>query len=131
MKEWFCEEVKLLLPHEIEMFHPKIMRTTRYKSWIPVSHCPCTSKREARRPVFESVKANCIILARKFFGAPLFDKRRIPEWEDAMGKLGKNSPHNFQEILKISFDELDERDNCIFLHMACSFVKMEMKRNRL
>lgn len=29
MKEWFCEEVKLLLPHEIEMVYLKIMRTTR------------------------------------------------------------------------------------------------------
>ncbi|KAJ4711219.1 Disease resistance protein [Melia azedarach] len=70
-------------------------------------------------------------LALEVFGAFLFDKRRIIEWEDAVGKLRNIRPGNFQHVLKISFDGLDEQDKCIFLDIACLFVKMKMKREEV
>ncbi|TXG56402.1 hypothetical protein EZV62_017715 [Acer yangbiense] len=68
-------------------------------------------------------------LALEVFGAFLFDKRRIVEWEDVVGKLRKIRPDNLQGVLKISFDGLDEQHKCIFLDIACLFVRMEMKRD--
>ncbi|KAJ4719283.1 Disease resistance protein [Melia azedarach] len=73
-------------------------------------------------------------LALEVFGSFLFDKRRIIEWEDALGKLRNVCPVNVrsvnvQNVLKISFDGLDEHDKCIFLDIACLFVGMNMKRD--
>ncbi|KAK2636333.1 hypothetical protein Ddye_031125 [Dipteronia dyeriana] len=68
-------------------------------------------------------------LALEVFGAFLFDKRRIAEWEDVVGKLGKIRPDNLHGVLRISFDALDEQHKCIFLDIACLFVRMEMKRD--
>ncbi|KAF8407993.1 hypothetical protein HHK36_007133 [Tetracentron sinense] len=67
-------------------------------------------------------------LALEVFGAFLFDKRKI-EWKDALEKLKQICPGNLQEVLKISFDGLDEQEKCIFLDIACFFVKMDMKRD--
>lgn len=67
-------------------------------------------------------------LVVEVFGSSLFDKRRIEEWEDAFNKLKKIRPRNLQDVLKISYDGLDEEDKCIFLDIACLFVRMELKR---
>lgn len=70
-------------------------------------------------------------LAVEVFGSLLFDKRRVEEWEDALKKLKKIRPHNLQDVLKISYDVLDEEEKCIFLDIACIFLKMEMKREHV
>ncbi|CAL2231556.1 unnamed protein product [Prunus armeniaca] len=67
-------------------------------------------------------------LALEVFGSYLFDKRRIEEWRDALQKLKQIRPHNLQDVLKISYDALDEQEKCIFLDIACLFVKMDMRR---
>ncbi|GLT86355.1 hypothetical protein SLE2022_045000 [Rubroshorea leprosula] len=67
-------------------------------------------------------------LALEVFGSFLFDKRTLTEWEDSLKKLGQIRPQNLQEVLKISFDGLDKEEQCIFLDIACFFVKMQMKR---
>ncbi|KAF8407994.1 hypothetical protein HHK36_007134 [Tetracentron sinense] len=68
-------------------------------------------------------------LALEVFGAFLFDKRRIKEWEDALEKLKQIRPGSLQEVLKISYDGLNEQEKCIFLDIACFFVKMDMMRD--
>ncbi|GKV22769.1 hypothetical protein SLEP1_g32598 [Rubroshorea leprosula] len=67
-------------------------------------------------------------LALEVFGSFLFDKRTLTEWEDSLKKLRQIRPQNLQEVLKISFDGLDKEEQCIFLDIACFFVKLEMKR---
>ncbi|PRQ41266.1 putative P-loop containing nucleoside triphosphate hydrolase, leucine-rich repeat domain, L [Rosa chinensis] len=67
-------------------------------------------------------------LALEVFGSFLFDKRRIEEWTDALHKLTKIRPQHLQDVLKISYDALDEQEKCIFLDIACLFVKMNPKR---
>nr|XP_023884808.1 TMV resistance protein N-like [Quercus suber] len=67
-------------------------------------------------------------LALEVFGSFLFDKRRQKEWEDALQKLKQIRPHNLQDVLMISFNGLDEQEKCVFLDIACLFVKMRMKR---
>ena len=64
-------------------------------------------------------------LALEVFGSFLFDKRRIEEWQDALKKLEQIRPHDLQDVLKISFDGLDTQEKCIFLDIACLFIKME------
>lgn len=61
-------------------------------------------------------------LALEVFGSFLFDKRSEEEWVDALGKLKQiRSPH-LQDILKISYDGLDDEEKCIFLDVACLFL---------
>ncbi|GLT86357.1 hypothetical protein SLE2022_045020 [Rubroshorea leprosula] len=67
-------------------------------------------------------------LALEVFGSFLFDKRTLTEWEDSLKKLRQTRPQNLQEVLKLSFNGLDKEEQCIFLDIACFFVKMEMKR---
>ncbi|EXB74726.1 TMV resistance protein N [Morus notabilis] len=68
-------------------------------------------------------------LALEVFGSMLFDKRRIEEWKDALQKLKQIRPANLQDVLKISYDALDEQEKCIFLDISCQFVTMGMDRD--
>ncbi|XP_019433797.1 PREDICTED: TMV resistance protein N [Lupinus angustifolius] len=70
-------------------------------------------------------------LALEVFGSFLFSKRRVEEWEDALEKLKLIRPKHLQDVLKISYDGLDEQEKCIFLDIACLFVQMGMKRDEL
>ncbi|GFZ21559.1 transmembrane receptor [Actinidia rufa] len=68
-------------------------------------------------------------LALEVFGSFLFDKRRVEEWEDALQKLKQIRPRHLQDVLKISFNGLDEEEKCVFLDIACLFVNIGMKRD--
>ncbi|KAH7834184.1 hypothetical protein Vadar_013513 [Vaccinium darrowii] len=68
-------------------------------------------------------------LALEVFGSFLFDKRRVEEWEDALQKLKQIRPGHLQDVLKISYDGLDEEEKCIFLDIACLFVNLQMRRD--
>ncbi|XP_042487235.1 disease resistance protein RPV1-like [Macadamia integrifolia] len=61
-------------------------------------------------------------LALEVFGASLFNKKQEKEWEAALEKLRHIQPATLQEVLKISYDGLDEEEKCIFLDIACFFV---------
>ncbi|TKY69763.1 TMV resistance protein N [Spatholobus suberectus] len=73
-------------------------------------------------------KTGGLPLALEVFGSFLFDKRTMREWKDAVEKLKQIRPACLQDVLKISFDALDEQEQCVFLDIACLFVQMEMKR---
>lgn len=73
-------------------------------------------------------KTGGLPLALEVFGSFLFDKRTMREWKDAVEKMKQISPSGIHDVLKISFDALDEQEKCIFLDIACLFVQMEMKR---
>ncbi|KAH0754011.1 hypothetical protein KY290_024281 [Solanum tuberosum] len=61
-------------------------------------------------------------LALEVFGSFLFDKRSEEEWVDALGKLKQIRSPRLQDILKISYDGLDDEEKCIFLDVACLFL---------
>ncbi|XP_058747565.1 disease resistance protein RPV1-like isoform X2 [Vicia villosa] len=67
-------------------------------------------------------------LALEVFGCFLCERRRVEEWEDAVEKLRTIQPGNLHNVLKISYDGLDEQEKCIFLDIACLFLQMRMKR---
>ncbi|XP_050276920.1 disease resistance protein RPV1-like isoform X2 [Quercus robur] len=67
-------------------------------------------------------------LALEVFGSFLFERWRIEEWKDALQKLERIRPHNLQDVLKISYDGLDVQEQCIFLDLACLFIKKEIER---
>lgn len=64
-------------------------------------------------------------LALKVLGSFLKD-RRYEEWKSQLEKL-QRKPHNkIQEVLKLSFNSLEDRDiQDIFLDIACFFVGMD------
>lgn len=61
-------------------------------------------------------------LALEVFGSFLFDKRSLEEWVDALGKLKEIRSPLLHDILKISYDGLDDEEKCIFLDVACLFL---------
>ncbi|KAL3824196.1 hypothetical protein ACJIZ3_020225 [Penstemon smallii] len=67
-------------------------------------------------------------LALQVLGSSLYDKRSTEEWYDAIGKLKKIRPKNLQDILKISFDALDNEVQCVFLDIACLLLNLDMTR---
>ncbi|XP_058764877.1 disease resistance protein RPV1-like [Vicia villosa] len=67
-------------------------------------------------------------LALEVFGCSMCERRRVEEWEDALEKLRTIRPGNLHNVLKISYDGLDEQEKCIFLDIACLFLQMRMKR---
>ncbi|KAK7307163.1 hypothetical protein VNO77_39985 [Canavalia gladiata] len=73
-------------------------------------------------------KTGGLPLALEVFGSFLFDKRTTREWKGALEKLKQIRPASLQDVLKISYDALDEEEKCVFLDIACLFVEMEMKR---
>ncbi|XP_047321221.1 disease resistance protein RUN1-like [Impatiens glandulifera] len=68
-------------------------------------------------------------LALEIFGSFLYDKRSVEEWKDAVKKLKKIRPDGLQDVLKISFDGLDDQTKCIFLDIACFLVDLEITRD--
>ncbi|KAL8137786.1 hypothetical protein V2J09_003787 [Rumex salicifolius] len=67
-------------------------------------------------------------LAIEVFGSVLLDKRTKGEWKNSLEKLKRIRPSNLQDVLKLSYDELDDKHKCIFLDISCLFVQVGMKR---
>ncbi|XP_061995458.1 TMV resistance protein N-like isoform X2 [Rosa rugosa] len=66
-------------------------------------------------------------LALVILGSFLFG-RSADEWASAIDRL-KNTPHKrIIEVLRISFDGLDEKDKEIFLHIACFYKGKDKDR---
>ncbi|KAJ9684941.1 hypothetical protein PVL29_017097 [Vitis rotundifolia] len=59
-------------------------------------------------------------LALRVLGSFLFCKN-VPEWESELQKLKENPKIEVQNVLKISFDGLDKKEQEIFLDIACFF----------
>ncbi|XP_050231668.1 disease resistance protein RPV1-like [Mercurialis annua] len=76
----------------------------------------------------EDVVNHCggVPLALQVLGASLSGKT-IPVWESALQKLEKIADSKIQQILRISYDSLqDDHDKRLFLDMACFFTRMDM-----
>ncbi|KAL6316239.1 hypothetical protein AAG906_017786 [Vitis piasezkii] len=63
---------------------------------------------------------NGLPLALEILGSFLFNKSKL-EWESTLQKLKRKPNMNVQNVLKISFDGLDEIEKEIFLDVACFF----------
>ncbi|XP_050233870.1 disease resistance-like protein DSC1 [Mercurialis annua] len=48
-------------------------------------------------------------------------QRNIMEWESALRKLEKNVSQEIQNVLKVSYDGLDDEEKGVFLDIACFF----------
>ncbi|XP_050233971.1 disease resistance protein RPV1-like [Mercurialis annua] len=64
--------------------------------------------------------ANGNPLGLKVLGSFLFG-RTVREWKNAWDKLQKYPKEGIQNVLKISYDNLDGEEKDIFLHLACFF----------
>ncbi|MED6156724.1 hypothetical protein PIB30_017098 [Stylosanthes scabra] len=64
--------------------------------------------------------ANRLPLAIKVLGSFLFG-RSISEWSSALGRLKENPTKDILDVLRISFDGLENMEKEIFLDIACFF----------
>ncbi|XP_048437600.1 disease resistance protein RPV1 isoform X4 [Pyrus x bretschneideri] len=63
-------------------------------------------------------------LALKVLGAFL-DNKTVREWEDVVEKIRKIPQREIHDVLKTSFDGLDDAERDIFLDIACFFTGMQ------
>ncbi|KAF3449323.1 hypothetical protein FNV43_RR10051 [Rhamnella rubrinervis] len=84
---------------------------------------PPEEYRELSEQVVEH--ANNLPLALTVFGSQFGQKRGKNEWNSTLRKLKKFPPEQIIKKLKISFDELDEMEQNIFLDIACFFKGLE------
>ncbi|XP_021747985.1 disease resistance protein TAO1-like isoform X2 [Chenopodium quinoa] len=66
-------------------------------------------------------------LALEVFGSSLVKKTK-KEWEDALMKLKTFRPSNLQQVLKFSYDGLDDQEKTVFLDLSCLLIQMNLKR---
>ncbi|XP_028778379.1 TMV resistance protein N-like [Neltuma alba] len=71
--------------------------------------------------------AKGIPLALTVLGSYLHSKT-TKEWESALRKLKKTLNEDIQEVLKLSYDELNDEDKEMFVDIAC-YLKGEWERN--
>ncbi|KAK2633308.1 hypothetical protein Ddye_003875 [Dipteronia dyeriana] len=65
--------------------------------------------------------AKGIPLVLKVLGVSLYGKRRR-EWESALSQLRRGLNRDIYDVLKISYDGLDDEEKKIFLDIVCFFV---------
>ncbi|WVZ02557.1 hypothetical protein V8G54_023363 [Vigna mungo] len=65
-------------------------------------------------------------LAIKVIGSSLFG-RNVSQWESALARLKEKQSKNIMDVLRISFDQLDEEDKQIFLDIACALYYYDEK----
>jgi len=69
--------------------------------------------------------AHGLPLALEVIGSHLFDKS-LDVWKDALDKYERIIHKYIHEVLKVSYDDLDEDDKGIFLDIACFYNSYEM-----
>ncbi|KEH26838.1 disease resistance protein (TIR-NBS-LRR class) [Medicago truncatula] len=70
--------------------------------------------------------ASGLPLALEVVGSNLFGKN-IREWKSALSQYERRPIRKIQEILKVSFDALEEDEKNVFLDIACCFKGYELK----
>ncbi|KAF8086734.1 hypothetical protein N665_0613s0003 [Sinapis alba] len=70
-------------------------------------------------------------LALEVFGSLLYDKKEEKEWQTQIEKLKNTQPGNLQDVLKLSFDSLDDEEKKVFLDVACLFLKMQITKEEI
>ncbi|KAL0705125.1 hypothetical protein Bca4012_071550 [Brassica carinata] len=70
-------------------------------------------------------------LALEVFGSLLYDKKEAKEWRTQLEKLKNTQPGNLQDVLKLSFDSLDDEEKNVFLDIACLFLKMQITKEEI
>ncbi|XP_031280651.1 TMV resistance protein N-like [Pistacia vera] len=64
--------------------------------------------------------ANGVPLALKVLGSSLFERTK-KEWESYIKRLSRIPDKNIQEVLKVSYDGLNDEEQKVFLDIACFF----------
>lgn len=91
--------------------------------------CNCAFRNETIAPEFQELSVQAINyasglpLALRVLGSFLY-RRTQREWESTLARL-QTSPHSdIMEVLRVSYDGMDEQEKAIFLYISC-FYKMK------
>ena len=71
--------------------------------------------------------ASGLPLALEVIGSNLFAKS-VEQWKSAINQYKRIPNNKIQEILKVSFDALEEEEKCVFLDIACCFEGYELTK---
>ncbi|RHN73558.1 putative Heat shock protein 70 family [Medicago truncatula] len=118
----------LLAIHEIlniyevkQLNHEKSLELFNWHAFRNRKMDPCYSDISNRAVSY----AHGLPLALEVIGSHLFGKR-LDVWKSALDKYERILHEDIHEVLKISYDDLDEDDKGIFLDIACFYNSDEM-----
>jgi len=136
-QDWFGSGSKIIITtrdkhllaiHEIlnlyevkELNHEKSLELFNWHAFRNGKMDPCYSDISNRAVSY----AHGLPLALEVIGSHLFGKR-LDVWKDALDKYERILPEDIHEVLKVSYDDLDEDDKGIFLDIACFYNSYEM-----
>lgn len=114
----------LLTSHAIgEIYEVKPLNHTESLELLSRHAFPRDEKMEMSRDLVDDVLryANGLPLALVVLGS-FFDGRRKDQWKSALNKLAEYPNEMINNVLKISFEALDDQQKEIFLDIGCFFV---------
>ncbi|ESR35602.1 hypothetical protein CICLE_v10018418mg [Citrus x clementina] len=110
LRNWGVKKIyemkALMFNHALELFSRYAFR----------QNYPDVGYEELSRKVMEYAQG--VPLALKVLGCFLFEREK-EVWEDAINKLRRILHPSIQEVLKLSYDSLDDKEKNIFLDVAC------------
>ncbi|KAH9782054.1 ADP-ribosyl cyclase/cyclic ADP-ribose hydrolase [Citrus sinensis] len=110
LRNWGVKKIyemkALMFNHALELFSRHAFR----------QNYPDVGYEELSRKVMEYAQG--VPLALKVLGCFLFEREK-EVWEDAINKLRRILHPSIQEVLKLSYDGLDDKEKNIFLDVAC------------
>lgn len=59
----------------------------------------------------------------------VFKEKKRVVWESELYKLKKRLPAKVYDVMKLSYDDLDHKEQQIFLDLACFFLRLFRKVN--
>ena len=118
------KDISLLNKHGVDQFYE--VKELNHEESIELFNWWAFKQNIPKSEDFKDL-SNCVVkyakglpLALKVLGGFLYDKN-IDEWKSTLKKLEKIPHMKVQNILRVSFDKLDDVEQDIFLDIACFF----------
>ncbi|CAL5329903.1 unnamed protein product [Camellia sinensis] len=133
MQDWLFPGSKIMIPtRHVQLLKADEVYESHVVKELKDDEALCLFSRHAfgqDKPI-EAYMGHSKRVIHRYGGLPLalevlgsyLSGESIGVWESALAKLGTHFPEKIHNVLKISYDSLDDHEKNIFLDIACFFV---------